>query len=178
MPAAYSDDDGQDAEHALGAEDHAVGPEAPVARERAARDVLHRVGAERDHEADEQHLLAVEEPVGEPEGQEADDREAPSATRRGSAPAFAALRTTGPPPISRERRSATARPTSCSSGRKKPGRDDEHEDPEAVERGVLRLGEALEREDLEAVRGDARRSGGRGRRRRCLRGPAACERPR
>jgi hypothetical protein len=36
-------------------------------------------------------------------------------------PANAALRTTGPPPISRARRSATARPTSCSRGRKNPG---------------------------------------------------------
>ena len=35
------------------------------------------------------------------------------------------------------------------------GRHDEHEDPEPVERRVLRLGEALERQDLEAVRGDA-----------------------
>jgi hypothetical protein len=38
-----------------------------------------------------------------------------------SDPANAAFFTTGPPPMPRTRRSATARPTSCSSGRKKPG---------------------------------------------------------
>ena len=36
-------------------------------------------------------------------------------------PANAAFLTTGPPPMPRLRRSATARPTSCSSGRKNPG---------------------------------------------------------
>ena len=67
MPTTYEHDQRQDADDALGGEDHPVGAEAPVARQRAAREVLHRVGAERDQEADEQDLLAVEEPVGERE---------------------------------------------------------------------------------------------------------------
>ena len=38
-----------------------------------------------------------------------------------------------------------------------PGRDDEQQDPEPVQRGVVGLGETAEREDLESVRGDTRR---------------------
>ena len=84
---------------ALGAEDHAVGTEAAVARERAARDVLHRVGDERDHEADEQDLLAVEQALGERRRARKPTSVSRSATPARTAPAIAALRTTGPPPM-------------------------------------------------------------------------------
>ena len=57
------------ADDALGPEDHAVGAEAPVARERALDEELHRVGREPDQEAQEQHRLAVEQPVDEREDQ-------------------------------------------------------------------------------------------------------------
>ena len=56
---------GSEAEQTLGGEDQPVRTEAAVARQRAACDVLHRVGGERDDEADEQDLLAVEQAVDE-----------------------------------------------------------------------------------------------------------------
>ena len=112
--------------------------------------------AERDHEADEQHLLAVEEPVGEAEHLEADDRQddqrdgEDGARLRGLAHDRAAAERAGAAVGDRAADLLLER-------EEEPRRDHEHEDPEAVEGGVLRLGEALEREDLEAVGGDARR---------------------
>ena len=70
-------------------------------------------------------------------------------------PRIAARRTSGPPPIPIARRCASARLTSCSSGWKNPGATDEDEGPEAVERGVLGVGQLARRQDLEAVRRDA-----------------------
>ena len=132
----------QDAEDALGAEDHAVRTEATVARERAARDVLHRVGAERDHEADEQDLLAVEQAVGErANASEADDRERHERPARAMAPAIAALRTTGPPPMLAGAAVGDRPADLLLERQEEPGRDDEHEDPQAVQRRVLGLRE-------------------------------------
>ena len=50
----------------------------------------------------------------------------------------------------------SARPTSCSTGRKMPGREHEHEHPQRVQRAVVGLAQTSEREDLEQVGGDAR----------------------
>ena len=66
-------------------------------------------------------------------------------------PANAALRTTGPPPISRDATVGDRAADLLLEGEEEAGCHHEHQDPEAVERGVLRLGEALEREDLEPV---------------------------
>ncbi len=155
MPSGVHDDDGQDPEHTFGAEDHAVGPEATVPGERAARDVLHRVGAERDHEADEQHLLAVEQPVGEPEHLEADDRERHQRHREDQA-RLGGLAHHRPAADRAGAAVGDRAPDLLLEREEEPRRDDEHEDPETVERRVLRLGEALERQDLEAVGRDAR----------------------
>ena len=89
---------------------------------------------------------------------EAERARARSATPARTEPANAALRTTGPPPIAAAAAVGDRAAHLLLEREEEPGRDDEHEDPEAVERRVLGLVEALERQDLEAVGGDARRS--------------------
>ena len=71
-------------------------------------------------------------------------------------PANAAFLTTGPPPMPRARPVGDRPAHLLLEREEEPGRDDEHEDPQAVERRVLGLVECLEGEDLEAVRGEAR----------------------
>ena len=116
-----------------------VRAEAAVARQRAARDVLHRVGAERDHEADEQHLLAVEQPVGE--RREREPRIESATTIRAGEDRARERR------LAHDRAAADARGAAVGDRpadlllqrEEEPGRDDEDEDPEPVEGRVLGL---------------------------------------
>ena len=83
-----------------------------------------------------------------------------------------ARRTTGPPPTPRTRAGRDRAPDFLLERQEHAGREHEHEHPQRVERRVVGLAQSAEREDLEAVGGDARRSRGRRRPRTCLPAPS------
>ncbi len=154
-PGRVENHDRQDAEDPLSGQDHPVGAEPAVPRQRAAGDVLHRVGAERDHEAEKQRLLPVEEPVdqGRERGEQHGEHDQPADEHRAGEGGLADDRS--PADTSRAPVGDRA-PDLLLEREEEPGRDDEHEDPQTVEGGVLGFVEGLEREDLEGVGGDAR----------------------
>ena len=130
--------DGRDEAHdALGAEHRAVRAEAAVARERAPRDVRHVVRDDADDQRHEQHDAVVEHACRDRAERARARRRSLRARgrRRASRPASRAARRRCPAPAG----CASARPTSCSSGWKKPGRDANTIDPEAEERRVVDL---------------------------------------
>ena len=117
--------------------------------------MLHRVGDQRDHEADEQDLLPVEQPVDERRegGEEQRQHDERASEHRAGERGFL------------HNRPATDAPAATVGDRsadfllereEEPGRDDEHEDPQPVERCILGLVERLEGEDLEPVRRESR----------------------
>ena len=117
--------------------------------------MLHGVRDERDHEADEQHLLAVEEAVGRGANATAPITEnamSETGEHRARPGGFAH---DGPAADGPRAPVGDGAAHLLLERQEEARRDDEHEDPQAVERGVLRLGQALERQDLEPVRGDA-----------------------
>ena len=132
------------------------GPKRPLPGERALHQELHCVGREPDEEAGEQHGLPVEQSLHEREDQRPQQREDDQRLPVSAALAHAAFLMTGPPPWLLARRCATARPDFLLEREEEPGRDDEQQDPEPVQRGVVGLGETAERKDLESVRGDTR----------------------
>ena len=143
-------DDRRDANHAFGADDQAVRAEASVPCERPAGHVLDEVGEERDHEADHEAAVPLEHRV--------DDRGAERGTRRDQREQDREHETGGRG-SSHDRPAADAPGPAVGDGaadlllerEEEAGREHEHEDPEAVERGVVGLRQRPEREDLEAV---------------------------
>ena len=127
-----------EAHDAVGADEHRVRAEPGQAREAAPGQMGHVEGDVADEQPDQEQPVVAEELVDHerPEGQGHHDQPRDQDRR----PAPRPFCSTGPVPRPSARRAATARLTSCSSGRKKPGPDQEDHRPQHRQRGVLVLG--------------------------------------